>query len=301
MPQSFQAPNGVHIIHAIHRRQFPEGRSSVGIRALQITAHIRSLETATIEAHLDSGADVTLMSEDFLNTLADPSRIQEGVCMWLYQLTGSARVLGYVRTKLLVHTTTGEVVAFKLEAYVVHGMRVPLLLEEDFQTTYELGVAHQASGQCEVFPSDLSYCLQALSSANMDIGFKVCKAYTGQAFLKGKHRVRAHRQLRGSPKDVPPVLACCTVHISLGCVFNMLVDAPFRTLDTWLVKKMLMLDKCNEFASTPTTIISTNNPYVPIANPMEQPVMIKKGDVVGHLYDPQEYLDAPHDKETMVK
>ncbi|KAF9493804.1 hypothetical protein BDN71DRAFT_1394317, partial [Pleurotus eryngii] len=71
-------------------RQFPEGRSSLGIRALQITAHIRSLETSAIEAHLDSGADVTLMSEDFLNTLADPPKIQEGVCMQLYQLTGSA-------------------------------------------------------------------------------------------------------------------------------------------------------------------------------------------------------------------
>ncbi|KAF9488513.1 hypothetical protein BDN71DRAFT_1403161, partial [Pleurotus eryngii] len=184
-------------------------------------------------------------------------------------------VLGYIRMKLLVHTTTGEVVAFELEVYVVHGMRVPLLLGEDFQTTDELGVARQASSQCE--------------------------AFTGQAFLKGKHHIRAHRQLRGSPKDAPPVLARCTVHISLGCIFNVPVDAPFGIQDTWLVKKMLMLDECKEFTSTPTTVISTNNTYIPIANPTERPVMIRKGDVVGHLYDPQEYLDAPCNKEMMVK
>ncbi|KAF9486880.1 hypothetical protein BDN71DRAFT_1373270, partial [Pleurotus eryngii] len=120
------------VIHAIPRRQFPEGRSSLGIRALRMTAHIGSLENPEIEARLDSGADVTLISQDFLDSLADPPRIQEGVRMKLYQLTGSARVLGYVRTKLIARTTTGEAVVFGLEAYVVQGMRVPLLLGEDF-------------------------------------------------------------------------------------------------------------------------------------------------------------------------
>ncbi|KDQ27177.1 hypothetical protein PLEOSDRAFT_1022370, partial [Pleurotus ostreatus PC15] len=267
------------VLHAIPRRQFPEGRSSLGIRALRMNAQVGSLETPVIEARLDSGADVTLMSQDFLNSLVDPPKIQEGVRMRLYQLTGSARVLGYVRTKLLAHTITGEVIVFGLEAYVVQGMRVPLLLGEDFQTTYELGVARQASGQCEVFPSDQSYRIRASTSSDTDIGFKTRKAFTGQAFLKGKHRARTRRQLKGSLGDAPPVLARHTVHISPGCVSNILVDAPFGSQDTWLVEKMLLSDECNEFASTPTTIISADNPYVPIANPTERPILIRKGDV----------------------
>ncbi|KAF9497355.1 hypothetical protein BDN71DRAFT_1429539 [Pleurotus eryngii] len=76
--------NGTRIIHAIPRRQFPEGHSSLGIRALWMTAHIGSLETPEIEAHLDPGADITLMLQDFLDTLADPPKIQKGVHMWLY-------------------------------------------------------------------------------------------------------------------------------------------------------------------------------------------------------------------------
>ncbi|KAF9489597.1 hypothetical protein BDN71DRAFT_1347678, partial [Pleurotus eryngii] len=178
---------------------------------------------------------------------------------------------------LIARTTTGEAVVFGLEAYVVQGMRVPLLLGEDFQTTYELGVARQASGQCEVFPSDQSYRIRASTNSDTDIGFKVRKA--------------TRRQLKGSFRDAPPVLARHTVHISPGCVSNVLVDAPFGMQDTWLVEKMLMSDECNEFASTPTTIISADNPYIPIANPTERPVMIRKGDIVGHLYDPQAYLD----------
>ncbi|KAF9496318.1 hypothetical protein BDN71DRAFT_1389631 [Pleurotus eryngii] len=266
--------NGACIIHAIPRRQFPEGHSSLGIQALWMTAHIGSLETPEIEARLDSGADITLMSQDFLDTLADPPKIQEGVCMQLYQLTGSARVLGYVRTKLLACMITGEVVVFELEAYVVHRMRVPLLLGEDFQMTYELGVACQASGQCKVFPLDQSYCICASTNSGTDIDFKAQKAFTGQAFLKGKHRAQACRQLKGSFRDAPPVLARHTVHISPGCVSNMLVDALFRIQDTWLVEKMLLSDKCNEFMFTLTTIISVNNPYIPIVNPIKRPIMI---------------------------
>ncbi|KDQ28328.1 hypothetical protein PLEOSDRAFT_1104993 [Pleurotus ostreatus PC15] len=135
-----QPAAGPRLIRAIKRRRFPEGRSSLGIKALHMPAHMGSLDAPQIVARLDSGADVTLMSEDFHSTLAEPPAIKEGIRMRLYQLTGSAQVLGYVRTKLLVPTVTGDVVAFDLEAYVVRGMRVPLLLGEDFQTAYELGV-----------------------------------------------------------------------------------------------------------------------------------------------------------------
>ena len=52
--------------------------------------------------------------------------------MKLYHLTGDAKVLGYIKTKLLVHSTIGTVLSFELEVYIVRGMRVPLLIREDF-------------------------------------------------------------------------------------------------------------------------------------------------------------------------
>ncbi|KAF9493256.1 hypothetical protein BDN71DRAFT_1395335, partial [Pleurotus eryngii] len=242
---------------------------------------------------LDSGTDVTLMSEEFLKTLADPPDIKEWIWMQLYQLTSSAKVLGYVHTKLLVCTISGDTILFELEAYIVSGMRVPLLLGEDFQTTYELGVQHKVTGECKVFPLDRSYHLLASLSDNMDLGFRMHKAFVEQSFLKGKHKARLRRQLRGPPEEAPPVLARHTTHIAPRHVVNILVDAPFGVQETWLVEKMLISDKCSKFASAPTTIISTDNPYVSIANPTERPVMIRKGDIVGHLHDPQTYLDMP--------
>ncbi|KAF9489042.1 hypothetical protein BDN71DRAFT_1435665 [Pleurotus eryngii] len=142
-PRPSESPQ---LICAIRRQQFPEERSSLGIRALHMRAHIGSLKSPAFTARLDSGADVTLMSEDFLGTITEPPKIREGVHMQLYQLTGSAKVLGYVHTKLLVHTVMGEAVIFELEAYIVQGIN------------------------------------------DMDIGFRARKAFTGQSFLKGKHR-----------------------------------------------------------------------------------------------------------------
>ena len=65
---------------------------------------------------------------------------QGGLGMKLYQLTGQARVLGYIKTTLFVQDMEGHYASFDLEAYMVKGMHIPLLLEEDFQLTYELGV-----------------------------------------------------------------------------------------------------------------------------------------------------------------
>jgi hypothetical protein len=48
-------------------------------------------------------------------------------------------------------TTEGEVVCFELEVYIVRNMKVSLLLGEDFQAAYELGVKAllQAIARCK--------------------------------------------------------------------------------------------------------------------------------------------------------
>lgn len=45
-----------------------------------------------------------------------------------------------VKMRLYMVSKEGEVVSFELEAYIVRNMKVPLLLGEDFQSSYKLGV-----------------------------------------------------------------------------------------------------------------------------------------------------------------
>ena len=93
--------------------------------------------------------------------------------MKLYHLTGHATVLGYIKTQLYTKTIDVDWISFELEAYMVKGMRVSLLLGEDFQTAYELNIKHYSTGQCEVSVGDSSKIIPAPSTLHIDLGFKI--------------------------------------------------------------------------------------------------------------------------------
>ena len=138
------------VFPAIKGHSLPEGMGSLGTKALHMQAKIGSLKSDSIRAQLDSGADITLISEEFWKSMINAPRLREGMKMKLYHLTGGAKVLGYIKTELYALARDESIVSFKLEAYVVRNMNMSILLGEDFQTTYELSVTRYASGHCDV-------------------------------------------------------------------------------------------------------------------------------------------------------
>ena len=93
--------------------------------------------------------------------------------MKLYHLTGGAKVLGYIKTKIYTTAQDKSIVSFKLEAYVVRNMNVPILLGEDFQTTYKLSITRQATGQCKVLVGKSGHVIPTASALNVDLGFEI--------------------------------------------------------------------------------------------------------------------------------
>ncbi|EDR05483.1 uncharacterized protein LACBIDRAFT_329794 [Laccaria bicolor S238N-H82] len=83
-------------------QSLPEGMGSSGTKALHMCAKIGNLKSDSIRARLDSGADITLISEEFWKSMSDSPRLCEGMRMKLYHLTGGAKVLGYINTELYV-------------------------------------------------------------------------------------------------------------------------------------------------------------------------------------------------------
>ncbi|KAL1684912.1 hypothetical protein GGG16DRAFT_67360, partial [Schizophyllum commune] len=120
------------IFYAPKLASHPAGYSALDSRSLQCSISIGSPDAPPVAGRLDSGADLTLISEDYYNTIPDLPRPKEGMRMKLYHLTGEASILGYTRFPAYAITDTGERVCFEVEAYVVRGMKVPLLLGEDF-------------------------------------------------------------------------------------------------------------------------------------------------------------------------
>jgi len=287
-------PNDSEVTMAIQKETKPEGLGSLGFQALHFKGHVQSIGRGEVKARLDSGADITLMSKEFWNKIGTLMKPKEGIRMKLYHLMGHATILGYVKMQLYTKTTDGLWICFELEAYVVKDMRVPLLLGEDFQTAYELNVKCYATGHCEVSVGESSKIIPALSAHNVDLGFKIHRAYMVQSFVQSKtvHRKRA-RQLKNAPKDLPLVYAIEDVRIEAGTVRYVKVASAFQGCKDWLVEKVVVGSESADIMAAPFTWINANNPILPMANLDTRLLYIREGEIIGRLADPSRYLDNP--------
>ena len=94
------------IIAARKGRLQPEGLGSVGVRALHTRAHVPSPLIEAIPARLGSGADITLISEEYFNLLPDKPPIKKGLHMKLYHLTGLRMISAARQLELMKYSNT---------------------------------------------------------------------------------------------------------------------------------------------------------------------------------------------------
>ena len=210
--------------------------------------------------------------------------------MKLYHLTGGAKVLGYIKTELYATAQDESIVSFELEAYVVRNMNVPILLGEDFQTTYELSITRQATGQCEVLVGRSGCMIPAASALNVDLGFEIRIAHSMQSFVRRKAVARA--KTKGSAKKQSEVLASEDTLIQPYSVRNVAISATFEGREDWIVEKIIIGMDDQNIMVAPTTWITASCPYIPIANTSPLPRYVRTGEVVGYLIDPETSLDT---------
>ncbi|KAL1658247.1 hypothetical protein GGF50DRAFT_38893, partial [Schizophyllum commune] len=113
-------------------RAHPAGYNALDTNALTLPVRIGSPRGEQTHGRMDSGADITLMSEEFFEKVGTLPPYREGLRMKLYHLTGAAKVLGFTTFTMYARTKAKKLVSFEVEAYVVRNMKVPLLLGEDF-------------------------------------------------------------------------------------------------------------------------------------------------------------------------
>ncbi|KAG9023481.1 hypothetical protein FRB95_013011 [Tulasnella sp. JGI-2019a] len=69
--------------------------------------------------------------------------MKTGLKMNLYQLTASAKIVGYVKLSIWTKDTSDHWVCMDAELYVVPNMDIPMLLGKDFHVNYDLMVYHK--------------------------------------------------------------------------------------------------------------------------------------------------------------
>jgi hypothetical protein len=133
----------------------------------------------------------------------------------------------------------------------------------------------------------------------VDLGFDLRKVHAVKArsFLRrtAARRERARAQRSGDDKTLPQVLAAEDVLLAAGSVHNVKLVGPFAGRTDWLVEKLVISTEDASVVAAPMTWVNSDSPYIPIANLSTRPWYVRKGEVVGHLLDPEAYADVPKD------
>ncbi|KAF9470755.1 hypothetical protein BDN70DRAFT_764687, partial [Pholiota conissans] len=123
----------------------PSGCYFLGSKATKVFAKFSDRSEKDTPIIIDTGSDITLVSQKALNDMLRAPKLKTGQRINLVQVTGGTTINGYVIMDLIFETDQGPV-KMNLEAYVVKGMTTPFILGNDFADQYMLSVVRSDEG-----------------------------------------------------------------------------------------------------------------------------------------------------------
>ncbi|KAF8145902.1 hypothetical protein K438DRAFT_1456225, partial [Mycena galopus ATCC 62051] len=154
------------------------------------------------------------------------------------------------------------------------GMTVPILLGEDFQLNYELGVKRNVELGTRVLFRTTPYEVEAMGS------------HRREKAKKRRRRLRngaEGRTIRAAEDHLVRAHTCR----------NVKVEGDFRDDREWIIESRLLSNAEDSFFTIPNMLISARKRVMPISNVSERPRYIRKGEIVGQLVDPNLHFDRP--------
>ncbi|GJF00591.1 polyprotein [Phanerochaete sordida] len=292
-------PSPADIVDVPSARQFAPGQSAKGISVLSVRGHIGRLEEPTTDLRFDSCADVTLISDELYQSLKHPPKLRQGAKMNLWQLVDKkTSIEGYIALSVYVPTEQGVIARLRAEAYVIKGMTVPLLLGEDFQRTFEIGVRRDVREG-----SFLLLGKSGLEARATDVAAKVGapsvrKSVAGESsFVRAKATRRAAHDRRRRRLEAlrieSEVRTAEDVILAPGTVRNVSVRMHDADDREWLVERALIHSHAQAYLAVPNCLVNGAALKVPLSNPTDSPLKVAKGTLVGTRSDPAKFFDTP--------
>lgn len=124
------------------------------------------------------------------------------------------------------------------------------------------------------------------------------RAKAHQRAQSKRHRKRVKF---GAEKNI--IQAAVDLRIGPNSVASLKVDGYFEgeSNKDWLVEKSLLANNDDSFFAVPNVLFSSSNPIVPVMNPTDRPRYIRKGETIGTITDPAEFLDTPESAQHWEK
>jgi deoxyuridine 5'-triphosphate nucleotidohydrolase len=117
----------------------PPGCSFIGTSPTSANVRLGDTKGPVVKVIIDSGLDITLISQETLQKMPKPPKQHQGKQVKLSQVTSKITISGYVDLPLIFETSQGPVQT-DVEAYIVKGMTTPLILGNDFADQYSLSI-----------------------------------------------------------------------------------------------------------------------------------------------------------------
>lgn len=288
-------PPVTQVVRISKVRDPPPGMSCRGISALNFQARLGSLTQAPLMVKSDSGADISLISKEYLESLPEDSRpkIKQGLRMHLYQLTNGFKIAGYIRAPVYLESEEGPVLEFWAECYVVPGMSTPLLLGEDFNVNYELGVTRSVESGSTIQVGRTEYTILASSGPRIVRPFDIIGKGAEVAYVKAKshRRNKKKRRQQRAVLSRPVAYAAKDCKIPAGSCAKVEVTLPGGKHDEWYIEKTVLSQPDGNCLLTTPALISSAAPFIAVSNPTTRPYVVRAGETLGRAIRPDLTLD----------
>jgi hypothetical protein len=212
----------------------------------------------------------------------------------LFELTNQAKILGFISLRIFMPAADGRVLEFVEEAYVIPEMNIPVLLGEDFQVNYEISMLWTAQEMRLLVKQPMEW---------FDVIAHSTPPFVEDFQVQQRHppEIRDHTAYLAASRNpsydqghwrMPPLLkAERDVWICPGWVARIPVKGPVEGCDEWFMERVILPTRNGCFLAAPSMLVRTKELVVTVANTSPSTEWIQKGDILGVLHDPEQYLN----------
>lgn len=278
----------------------PPGCSFLGSKATQVEAWVGSREEEKMRIIVDSGSDITLISETALNSLLQDYKVRKGQKIELVQVTGTSSISGFVTLDVYFSTVEG-IVKLSVEAYVVRGMTTPFILGNDFADQYSISTISKEGISYLEFGNS-GYRIQVENSTGSSLidaqgrtfRIRARSPVTGRALKARSHRrnqrIKHRQEMRSRNNEVR---AAERVVIPPASSKKVRVNTSFPQYKAVLFveRRLLYVNSPDQAYGAPDTLINSEDPFLHVSNFSTSYVTVAKGALLGTCRDPETWLD----------
>ncbi|KIY47357.1 hypothetical protein FISHEDRAFT_28570, partial [Fistulina hepatica ATCC 64428] len=252
---------------------------------LSVKGRIGDINMPEKDLPLDSGANITLISHDYFVELQAQKKspnLKKGKKLNLYQLTDKAQSMeGYCNLPIFMEADDSQKIRMDTEAYIVKGMSIPILLGEDFMLNYAIGVTRNAVEGSRIHIDNGRFQVSAIP---IERPMKI--------------RIARHKTRNENDKFTIRSDESCTIKPGSSARIRLnLSSSVTRERDDWVLERNLIPIEDGHSLAIPNALIQSQDPFVHIANPGTIPISISKGDIIGQIFNPEEYFQKPRSEE----